>query len=356
MKKMNNNNGLSRAIALLLAVVVALGISIMPDFNTKQTSAATKKHNGKEVAGSVYDFLTPNSNGVASKNKKLIKKLKKNAWSENANPASEMITQGYALYKIYDVFVDSGFLDTVEFEENTLTATTLKKIGYSKIIASSKNQKKAINWMLTHWVYEGSDIEKGVFDGKRNIKRIELIDMLQGLIRVYFPMSLEDIDTGTSWLIAEGFTSRNTLHVPMMKGIVTGEFLDLDDYATKEDLSRALKNLKLVIKYRIQPVYRDKAAVNTESLMNSQMDELIAFFKDEYDASITVTSGNIARIHLAGIYGGYIYIVKNGNKYEWGFSFGFNYDVQEATSWYVYGEKIDIVETIKQIFKIRYWK
>ena len=90
--------------------------------------------------------------------------------------------------------------------------------------------------------------------------------------------------------------------------------------------------------------------------MNSQMDELIAFFKDEYDASITVTSGNIARVHLAGIYGGYIDITKIGDTYEWGFSFGFNYDLQEATYWDVYGEKIDIVETIKQIFKIRYWK
>lgn len=356
MKKMNNNNGLSRAIALLLAVIVALGISIMPDFNIKQTSAATKKHNGKEVAGSNYDCMSPNDHGVAAKNKKLIKKLKKNAWSENANPASEMITQGYALYKIYNTFVDSGFLDTIEFEENANGTTTLSKIGYSKIIASSKNQKKAISWMLTHRVYVGNDVEKGVFDGKRNIKRIELVEMLQGLIGIYFPMNLEDINTGTSWLKAEGFSSENTLHIPMMKGIITGEFLDLDDFATKEDLSRVLKNLKLVIKHRIQPIYRDETINNTKSSISSQIDELLAFFKDEYNASITITSDSTARANLAGIYGGYINIIKKGDTYKWGFSFGFNFDPQDGSNWYVYGEKIDIVETVKQIFKIRYWK
>ena len=355
MKKMNNN-GLSRAIALILVVVVALGVSIMPDFNTKQTSAAAKKHNGKEVAGSSFDNLMDTPNGVASKNKKLIKKLKKNAWSENANPASEMISQGYALYKIYNVFVDSGYLDTIEFEEDSLSKLTLAEVGYSKIVASSKAQKKAINWMLTHDVYSGSDTSKGVFDGKRKITRCELVQMFQGIIRRYYPMMLEDIYTSTSWLKAEGYSSDSTPHIPMMKGIIVGEYLDLDDYATKEDLSRALKNFKLVIKNRIKPIYRDKEVTVTKALIGSEIEELTEFFKNEYGANISVAGGNSVGINLPAVTG-YLSIDTNGKSYCYSVQIGFNGDNQDRKQcWYVRGAKIDIVETVKKMFKIRYWK
>lgn len=355
MKKMNNN-GLSRAIALILVVVVALGVSIMPNFNTKQTSAAAKKHNGKEVAGSSFDNLMDTPNGVASKNKKLIKKLKKNAWSENANPASEMISQGYALYKIYNVFVDSGYLDTIEFEEDALPNTTLKEAGYNKIVASSKAQKKAITWMLTHNASYSDDSVNGIFDGKRKIKRYELVRMFQWLIERYYPMMLEDIYTDTSWLKAETFTINNTPHIPMTKGIIVGEYLDLDDYATKEDLSRALKNFKLVIKNRIKPVYRDKEATVTKTLIKNEMEELVEFFKDKYGANVSTIGSNSVYISLPAVTG-YLGISADGESSSWSIQIGFNGDSQDGNqTWYVRGEKIDIVETVKKMFKIRYWK
>ncbi len=209
--------------------------------------------------------VQPYASASAASDKTIAKKLKKNSWTPLSNPDSASVTRGYALYKIYDAIMDSGVYDDPMWQyvdkTQVLGEDYLDYYNFTKISASSKKQKKAIQWLLKKVDFYDYELIKGTFDGKEVITRQEFCSILSCVINSVFPCWFKVRDTGSSYIDKNG--SRWTEPVDfysqaIFKGCVVGGKLKLDGALTKEDLSKALKNFKIVIANRIKPVYREE--------------------------------------------------------------------------------------------------
>lgn len=347
----------------ILSVIMSLVIVFLSVHTLNFISAFAKETNGAKAVAGTTRRIKYCANGIVSNSKKIKKKLKKNAWSSTPNPESPEITQGFAMYKIYNALVATGFLDSEEYGEYVDSEISVSEAGYSGIIASNKTQKKAIKWMLTHNAYMTYNFDRydnKVFDGKRKIKRYELACMLQSVIGYFFPMMIEDVDTGTSWLKSDDLSSDSydgrIPNLPMYKGIIVGENLDLDGYATKEDLNRALKNFKIVVSHRIPFVFRDEEVEVTDELLKAEEKELIEFL-ESYGAQLK-DYGFYTRIFMDNIdTESYFRIddwTEEGYGKVWEIAIGFNNNWHDKSRFLVRGRKIDLVATIKKVFEIRY--
>lgn len=222
--------------------------------------------------------IQPYASASAASDKTIAKKLKKNAWSPLANPDSAQVSRGYALYKIYNAIMDTGVYDDPNWKYIDKTEIWGKdymdQYDFSKISASSKKQKKAVQWMLKKVELFDYKRVEGTLDCKEIITRREFCKMLSCVIESIFPCMLKTRDTGSSYIDQNGIKWSEAVDFysqAIYKGFVVGGNLRLDDALTKEDLSRALKNFKIVIANRIQPVYREekKEVIDYKELIES---------------------------------------------------------------------------------------
>lgn len=347
---------------LAFALVYAMIIVSMPVTFSNPVFAATD----------YYDSKVP-SGAIAAKNKKLIKKLKKNAWSSSPNPDSAEITSGYAMYKLYTV-VKKYIYDDYDFKEDDYweNMTKAEKQGMipDTIKASTKTQKKAIKWLCQHHVLHGvyfdfywydEKTENDVFDGTVKIKRYQLVSLLTGIINRFYPFVLEDIPTNTTWDVAKD-DWRMTFSSAIYKGIIVGDNLDLNAYATKEDLSRAIKNLRTVIKYRIPLVYRETPLTSTRKTLDAEIQEIASYLKDKGIYAEVTEDGDRIEIYGKGMTGDSRIQNHINNSLEahtgrinWtiGLEFDVYRDSTDIADWFISGKTIDVVETIKRIVEIR---
>lgn len=358
------NKKFFKGMVLFLLIIVSIFNS---NLGYEPIYAAKKSKENESIR---YVEIPYADGAVAGRNKKLIKKLKKNAWSSEPNPESEKMSHGYALYKIYKAIVQTGYLDSIEYNDTwhpTIDKREKDEIDNKiEMIADNKKQKKAIKWLLKNSIYTSNDVFYSVddnnnlittaFDKNRNITRWEIAMIFFGVITEIFPLVLEPIDTKTSWKKMYLYNIQGNEIVdyefryfePFYKGIIVGENLNLDADATKEDLNRAIKNFKLIVENRILPVYREKDVVVDHNYLENELNELIDYFSDHginvYDHqnwySFSYGSSQISGMALEDDCWQYISV---------DFTFGYLHD----SMWFINGREVDVLETIKKILRIR---
>ncbi len=341
---------ITRMIAIALVIAAVLTVTIN-DYSVSagDGSKYTYRHDSRIAPG-----------GVAAKNKKLIKKVKANAWSTEANPDSDEISVGYACYKIYSTYMkymepeyDWEHDLTMGYELKSASETQIKKVS-----ANSKSQKNAVKWFSANDIFESFQgvmtfSKAGTLNAKVKIRRSELVTLFSDVIGRFYPMLLEDLETGSSWWLSKGLEINDNA---IYKGIVVGDSLNLDGYATKEDLTRALKNFKLVVKYRIKLNFDNNTNIATsEKEMKAKLKEIGSYFEKKgvevgyTDYYITLFNGTSASAMI-----GY----DNDTVIDTWFIYlgfdeiGYNRDLQ---TWYIpETKKFNIVEMLKQVTEIRY--
>lgn len=336
------------AIAVVIATVFSIGTPLF-EKSASAKSTWTLRHDSRIAPG-----------GIAAKNKKLIKKIKANAWSSEANADSDEISVGYACYKIYSTYMkymnddydwEHAFNRVDGYELKDANETQIKKVS-----ANSKAQKNAVKWFSANDIFEYFQwfmtfSKTGTFDAKAKIKRYELVTLFSDVILRFYPITLEDLETNTAWFSS---TERSLTQIndnSIRKGIVVGDNLNLDGYATKEDLSRALKNFKLIAKYRIKINFDNNTNIaTTEKEMKAKLNEIGAYFEEKG----TIVTYKEKSIKLFGgvSSGSEIYMTTD----SWLVFLGYDcYDVFDGQSWIIpENEKFNIVEMVKQITEIRY--
>ncbi len=271
-------------------------------------------------------LIQPYTSASASE-KSVVKKLKKNAWSSSANPDSAQVSRGYALYKIYEAIMDSEILDDPNWQYVMVDAEDhTSEYSFKKIGAKSKSQKKAIKWLLANVSFEPylGSTEK-VFDGKDFITRREFMRVMSCVCAQVFPYWLKNYNGLTISYYSEGgsLVRGGMLYYylkPLKNGIVVGEELHLDDYMTKEDLKRAIKNFKIVLADRIQPTFEENPNPDYAAMIRSFKKTLekngcyVYDVKEQTKMAGGGFSGNISFTKSGSISNSYIKYVSSGEK------------------------------------------
>ena len=138
---------------------------------------------GVAKADGIYD------GGRMVENKKVLKKLRKNAWAPESNPESKALSYGYAVSKIKE-FIEAD--DQAMVRELGYVAKykqyTGRKLKYS---AATKNQRNAIKWAVETALISASwtsnDPYGGITDGHKLLTRAELVDLLSKVLDAYYP-------------------------------------------------------------------------------------------------------------------------------------------------------------------------
>ena len=204
--------------------------------------------------------------------KALLKKIKKNAIKNYPDPNSKELTWGYAAYKIKEFLEadENAYLDTgVAVIENITGPIT--------ITGGTKKQRKAMKWCINKDIitckeylydyYNGTGT-RTKYNASEKITRWQFVDLISKIMGCAYDGRIPYL-----WVQEKGFTVPHETwvldaydlqsidkHVIFIKA--SDDYLHLDDEnATRDDLSRALKNLKLLAasKYTAKVVYRDKA-------------------------------------------------------------------------------------------------
>lgn len=207
--------------------------------------------------------------------KALLKKIKKNAIKNYPDPNSKELTWGYAASKIKEFLEadENAYLDTgVAVIENITGPIT--------ITGGTKKQRKAMKWCIDKGIitykerlydHDGKGDIRTKYNASEKITRWQFVDLISKIMGYGYGSRIPYL-----WVQEKGFTiPRETWvldaydlqsiekHVIFIKA--SDDYLHLDDEnATRDDLSRALKNLKLLAasKYTAKVVYRDKALKN----------------------------------------------------------------------------------------------
>lgn len=241
--KKNMNIG-RRIFAAIIALVLA--VTILP---SADLSAAVEK--------------------VANASK-FAKKLKKNTLSKEPNLDSGLLTLGYATYKIQKA-IESDSNAYVYYGTSIYEA--FEAAGEEiKFVASSKKQRAALKWgvssCLVSWIdktHPERNIQLnayesycGLFDGNDLLTRRDLIELMGRVTALFYSGRMQviyhEIDVGLDYYASQGDGIFD--QTAIYKGIVMfpeipspEDIIDVDEPATKEDLARVLKNLKIASKY-----------------------------------------------------------------------------------------------------------
>ncbi|MBQ6026429.1 MAG: hypothetical protein IJL20_12550 [Lachnospiraceae bacterium] len=336
-------------------IVMALVIGIIPYNTTK----AKTKYDREMISG----YVTAN---YSAQDEKIMKALKKNAWSSRANEDSTIVSRSYAMYKIYKALKDLGIVDgtNYDWDEEGFKPISLRAAGYTKILGPTKTQRKAVKWMLTNSAYYYTNIERGIrkpepFDGYQQLTRAELVNMIGSAIMRIYPQNLKDYALSTTWESSPDFYGFDADETAFYKGVIVGTEIELDDYATKEDLSRALKNFKIVAKYAIRPVYKDTPKAYTKEECLAEVAELQSWLEERYGAKMEMMYGTdeIYRIEGHGM--------RNSSRVEfdladydggaskcWMITLNFTLSLSNGQRYVFRGTKISFIDTIKKIITV----
>jgi len=197
---------------------------------------------------------------------KLIKKLQANGWSEGANPDSKPLTLGYALQKIREYVESDSNAYAYLYKVNLQSVDTMlanEKKGPFKYSAATKKQISALKWGVSLDMYFPRELSEKDADGawvslngRQQLTREDLIDILSYICvdcyNARIPVVIED--PLPNIYRKEMVFIRQMRYNSLYHGIIMpqpGQRINLSATATREDLSRALKNLKILSKYRI---------------------------------------------------------------------------------------------------------
>ena len=335
---------------IAIAIAIATVFATITPFDSYSASAGdgskfTYRHDSRIAPG-----------GIAAKNKKLIKKVKANAWSTEANPDSDEISVGYACYKIYSTYM-KYMNDDYDWEHALINVygglKDASETQIKKVSANSKAQKKAVNWFSANLIFNTFQwymqfSKAGTLNAKAKIKRNELVTLFSDVIRRFYPMILEDLETDTTWWLSKGSQIDDNA---IYKGIIVGDNLDLDGYATKEDLTRALKNFKLVVKNRIKLDLDNNTNIATsDKEMKAKLNEIGSYFESKgikvtYSEKRITLFNAISASNTIGFFDD-----------TWHVHLGFDeLSADDLQVWIIpENEKFNIVTMLKQITDIRY--
>jgi len=334
-----------------LFIVMALVIGIIP-YNTTKA-----KTNYDRVL--IYDYVLDN---YSDQDEKIMKALKKNAWSSRANEDSTIVSRSYAMYKIYKALKDLGIVDgtNYDWDEDNRKPISLRVSGYTKILGPTKTQRKAAKWMLTHMAYYFSNQEERPvpFNGYEQLTRVDLANMFSSTLQRFYPANLKDYSLGTTWEARPELYGREIPETAFYKGVIVGTEIELDDYATKEDLSRALKNFKKVAKNAIQPVYKDTPKEYTREEFLAEVAELQSWLEERYGAKMEAWYGtdNIYRIEGHGMRDSWVEFdmadYDGGASRCWDITLNFTLSLSNGQRYHFRGDKISFIDTIKKIITV----
>ncbi len=341
---------ITRIIAIALVIAAVLTVTIN-DYSVSagDGSKFTYRHDSRVAPG-----------GIAAKNKKLLKKVKANAWSTEANPDSDEISVGYACYKIYSTYM-KYMNDDYDWEHALINVygglKDASETQIKKVSANSKAQKKAVNWFSANLIFNKFQwymqfSKAGTLNAKAKIKRNELVTLFSDVIRRFYPMILEDLEADTTWWLSKGSKIDDNA---IYKGIIVGDSLDLDGYATKEDLTRALKNFKLVVKNRIKLDFDNNTNVATsDKEMKAKLNKIGAYFESKgievaYGEKYITLFNAISASNTIGF-------DNDTDTKTWYVYLGFDeLSADDLQAWYIpENKKFNIVTMLKQITDIRY--
>ncbi|MCR5205998.1 MAG: hypothetical protein K6E47_13230 [Lachnospiraceae bacterium] len=334
-----------------LFIVMALVIGIIP-YNTTKA-----KTNYDRVL--IYDYVLDN---YSAQDEKIMKALKKNAWSSRANEDSTIVSRSYAMYKIYKALKDLGVVDgtSYDWDEEGFKPISLRTAGYTKILGPTKTQRKAVKWMLTNSAYYFSNQEEHSvpFDGYEQLTRVDLANMLSSTLQRFYPANLKDYSLGTTWEARPELYGREIPETAFYKGVIVGTEIELDDYATKEDLSRALKNFKIVAKYANRPVYKDTPKAYTKEECLAEVAELQSWLEERYGAKMEMMYGTdeIYRIEGHGMRDSWVEFdmadYNSGASRCWIVTLNFTLSLSNGKQYVFRGDKISFIDTIKKIITV----
>lgn len=197
---------------------------------------------------------------------KLMKKLQANGWSEDANPDSKPLTLGYALQKIREYVESDSNAYVYLYKVNLQSADEIladEKKGPYKYIASTKKQISALKWGVSLDMYflrefseKDADGARVSLNGRQQLTREDLMDILSYIcVNCYNARIPVVIEKPLPNIYTKGMVFiRQMRYNSLYHGIIMpqpGQRINLSAIATREDLSRALKNLKILSKYRI---------------------------------------------------------------------------------------------------------
>lgn len=337
-----------------LFIVMALVIGIIPYNTTK----AKTKYDREMISG----YVTAN---YSAQDEKIMKALKKNAWSSRANEDSPIVSRSYAMYKIYKTLKNLGIVDgtNYDWDEEGFKPISLRTAGYTKILGPTKTQRKAIKWMLTNSAYYFGNQEIGLrkpepFDGFQQLTRVELANMLGAALNRFYPANLKDYALGSTWESRPEFYGFYAEETAFYKGVIVGTEIELDDYATKEDLRRALKNFKIVAKYATRSVYKDSPKAYTKEECLAEVAELQDWLEERYGAKMEAMYGtdNIYRIEGHGMRDSWVefYMAdyNGGASRCWNITLNFTLSLSNGRQYVFRGDKISFIDTIKNLITV----
>ena len=205
--------------------------------------------------------------------KALLKKLKKNAIKNFPDPDSKVLTWGYAAYKI------KTFL---EGDENAYLETGVNCLDHMPKISISggtKKQRKALKWCIDMCIVSDDEAfydhnKEGIktkYNASQKITRWQLVDLVSRVMGCGYGSRIPYLnkwEKGFTWnpkeeWILDEYDCQCIYKCVMYITPSNDRFVYLhldDEMATRDDLSRCLKNLKLIAasKYTAKVIYRDK--------------------------------------------------------------------------------------------------
>ena len=277
MKKMNNKIAKKAMMVMLLVVVMIVA-----------TTSGTAKADGNIFNG-----------GKVVEKASVTKKVQKNAWSSTPSADSKALTLGYAVAKIW-AFVEADEQATI-LQTSRLNSYKQLSGESLKFTSATKSQRKALKWAVQTGMLKplSSEVPYGGIDGKQILTRAELVDLLGKMIDAYYGYRLPFFNTDVKYW-ADGMWDEMNL-TALYKGIVvsasydTKKFgdadrvrLNMDQPATRQDLTKALKNLKVIVKYNSVKVIKRNLVSYTTSDAISEAEEFIKQLEEKTGAKMHV--------------------------------------------------------------------
>jgi hypothetical protein len=258
----NAPNGVTERMVIIMTKKTLKMLVTIVCFVLTLTLIAPVASHANEMNGEGYEV-----------DKALLKKLKKNAIKNFPDPDSKVLTWGYAAYKI------KTFL---EGDENAYLETGVNRLKFMPKISISggtKKQRKALKWCIDMGIVSNDEAfydhsKKGIkteYNASQKITRWQLVDLVSRVMGCGYGSRIPYLnkwEKGFTWNPKEEWIldeydcqciDKCVMYITPSHDLDIYLHLD-DEMATRDDLSRCLKNLKLIAAadFTAKVIYRDK--------------------------------------------------------------------------------------------------
>lgn len=233
-------------------------------------------------------------------NPELKEKLQKNCWSVESNPDSTELTLNYAIKKI-KAFVEADSKAYIFVDNSIAEGLDIKLKGKYKYIASTKTQRSNLKWaictgLVSPWTYgDNHGYYPEQINGNTILTRWDLVEIMSSVCDSFYTNRIPFFDTQSKyWIFEETYEQDAARNInAIQKGIITSQpvrkgqdeyeyALNLNTVATREDLSKALKNLKAVVKYNCIKISKRKTRKESYTFKDAtkDLDKLYAYLDE----------------------------------------------------------------------------